>query len=79
MAQQRGVACVTCRYVYHIDHYHGNIFCHGNIFYHGNTVTIRWLVNSCTVGKLLPTDTQLFTSSQGNDTSDKPDFDVQVS
>ena len=39
----------------------------------------RWLVKSCTVGELLPTDAAcLFTGSQDNGTSDKPDFDVQV-
>ena len=33
---------------------------------------------SCTVGKLLPTDACLFNSSYDNDSNDKPDFDVQV-
>ena len=42
------------------------------------TLYYRWLVKSCTVGKLLPTDACLFNSSHDNNTNDKPDFDVQV-
>ena len=46
--------------------------------YHGNTLHYRWLVKSCTVGKLLPTDACFFSSSHDNGNNEKPDFDVQV-
>ena len=42
------------------------------------TLDYRWLVKSCTVGRLLPTDASLFNSHHDNGTNDKPDFDVQV-
>ena len=42
------------------------------------TLHYRWLVKSCTVGKLLPTDDWFFISFHDNGTSDKPEFDVQV-
>ena len=42
------------------------------------TLYYRWLIKSCTVGKLLPTDACLFNGSHDNDNNDKPDFNVQV-
>ena len=42
------------------------------------TLHYRWLVKSCTVGELFPTDDCLFNSCHDNGTSDKPEFDVQV-
>lgn len=39
------------------------------------TLHCRWLVDSCTVGKLLPLDKYPFKTSKDNA---KPDFDVQV-
>jgi len=47
-------------------------------------VTLRWLVDSCAAGKLLPIDAHLFSDKQDggqtihNSSSCHPDFDVQV-
>ena len=42
------------------------------------TLHYRWLVKSCTVGELLPTDDCFYNSHHDNGTSDKPEFDVEV-
>ena len=42
------------------------------------TLYYRWLVKSCTIGKLLPTNTGLFTSNHDSSANDKPDFDIKV-